>query len=135
MSKGNKEWPFKTIEQESSWPMHRLLCTMAAGIAAAPKELRVAMAQKTVERFFRLGAKLVREFNLNPATALAVCEATIVSECGPVALTLIATAKQDEYEAHLATAEGLTLEAFSFTKEVLDLQLPDYSTITKGAAS
>lgn len=74
------KWPFKHLKQDSSWPLQPIACGLAAAVLEAPPELRKDAVAKTLERAFRLAARVCRELEIHPARALEIAEAQLCRE-------------------------------------------------------
>lgn len=99
-------WPFKTIKQNSEWPLHPLLLGIAAGILKTPESERPAVARKQVERAFRLGIRLAKEFGVSGSTMYKIFKAQLVNE--GYSLHFISEEHQEVAEA----AANLVMDAF-----------------------
>lgn len=100
------KWPFKHLKQESSWPLQPLACSLAAVVIQAPPELRKEALAKTVERAFRLAARVCRELEVHPARALEIAEAQLCREI-PGAKQAILSVKEGKAEATEGQAQDL----------------------------
>lgn len=74
------KWPFKHLKQDSSWPLQGVACALSAQVIQSPPELRKEAVAKTVERAFRLAARVCRELEIHPARALEVAEEQLCRE-------------------------------------------------------
>jgi hypothetical protein len=74
------KWPFKHLKQDSSWPLQNVACALSAVVIQAPPELRKEAMAKTIERAFRLAARVCRELEIHPARALEIAEEQLCRE-------------------------------------------------------
>lgn len=74
------KWPFKHLKQDSSWPLQGVACALSATAIQAPPELRKEAMAKTIERAFRLAARVCRELEIHPARALEIAEEQLCRE-------------------------------------------------------
>ena len=76
------KWPFKTLKQNSTWPMQSLTLQMAAMVLTVHPNERKAAAAKMIERCVRMGARLAVEFGMPGPLFVEVARAMIVKEGG-----------------------------------------------------
>ena len=97
------QWPFQHIRRESSWPMQGIVVSFAAAVLQCAPEDRTAAAAKMIERSFRIGARLAREFGMSPVAALRLAQQQIEREI-PGASSALADARVEEFEQAKACA-------------------------------
>lgn len=81
-------WPFKTIKQQSSWPLREVLVLLAGTVLATPNEHRAAAAAKMCERGLRLAVRLANEFGVPPEALHSVLDAVIADEAKSASVSL-----------------------------------------------
>jgi hypothetical protein len=65
-------WPFKTLKQNSSWPLQGVVIALAAAVLQA--DTAPAAVAKTIERALRVGVRLANEFGVTPAQTHALLD-------------------------------------------------------------
>lgn len=98
-------WPFRHLKQSSAWPLQGVVVALAGAILKAPPEIRSGFASKTLERAFRIGARLAREFEVDPVAALRIAQRQIEREI-PGAADAIGHARAEEYLSAAAVASA-----------------------------
>jgi hypothetical protein len=105
-------WPFKTLKQNSTWPLQPFVVQFAAGVLSVPKEERRKAAVKMIERCIRMGARLAVEFELPAPLFVEIAKAMIVKEGGAEAQHALAEAFGDDVVKVLDGADE-SLEEFA----------------------
>lgn len=100
------KWPFKHLKQTSQWPLQGVACSLSAAAMAVPSAMRKAAKTKTVERTYRLAARVCHELEVHPALALALAEELLCLEI-PGAKQAILEAKAKKAEHTEAQAQDL----------------------------
>lgn len=100
-------WPFKSLKQNSSWPMQPFVVQFAAAVISAPPEARKEFAGKMIERCIRMGARLAVEFGMPAPLFVEVAKAQIVREGGPSARAALADAFGEDVLAAIDGAEDV----------------------------
>jgi len=111
-------WPFKTIKQESSWPLQPMLVSLAAAVIQSG-DVKPAAA-KTIERVCRMAARLAVEFKAPPMFVMEVMAAQLVREGGPKFAAVLKEAAgidADNLDAGLDAQNMLTDLMDGFGKE------------------
>ena len=75
-------WPFKTIKQQSSWPLQPLVVRFAAAVLRTPPEARIEAAVKMIERCVRMGARIAVEFGMDAEGFVSIAAEQIARETG-----------------------------------------------------
>lgn len=105
-------WPFKSLKQNSTWPLQGFVVQFAAAVLSVPKEERRKAAAKMIERCVRMGARLAVEFELPAPLFVEIAKSMIVKEGGPAAQVALSEAFGDDVVKALDGADE-SLEEFA----------------------
>lgn len=110
------QWPFKTIRQDSTWPLQGMVVSMAAAVLDTPEDARKAALYKNAERLYRVVARVAGEFGASPVVLLDIARKQLEREI-PGAKERIADALAEDAGATIEAAAALTTDIFGALKK------------------